>query len=64
MNPSILIIAFGLFTMSGAYFNWDWYMYSVPKYMDEVFSRKGTRIILGIAGFMILILGLVLTVKT
>ncbi len=59
MNPvGLLLIAAGLFTITGAYFDWEWYMNSrKARFMVTILSRNGARIFYGILGLVVVIIG-------
>ena len=48
---SLLFIAAGLFSIAGAYFNWDWYMNNYrARIFVRLLGRGGARVFYAILG--------------
>ena len=59
MNPiGILLIAIGAFSLSGAYFDWEWFMNSrKARIIVMIFTRSGARIFYALLGVTLVTLG-------
>ena len=59
MNPAgLLIAAAGLFSIAGAFFNWDFFINSrKAQLVVAIFGRTGARIFYGALGLAIVVLG-------
>lgn len=62
MNPIVIMALLGLLVggvlIGGAIFNWDWLLNTRrARLFVKIFGRGGTRIILGIIGFLLLGMG-------
>ncbi|MDJ0600834.1 MAG: immunity 17 family protein [Crocosphaera sp.] len=54
----LFIIAAGIFSVSGAVFNWDWYMnHRKARFFVNILGRGGTRVFYGILGLGLIVLG-------
>lgn len=54
----LLFLAAGLFSLAGAIFNWDWFIESRKAWLfRKLFGRTGTRIIYGVLGIVIIVMG-------
>jgi hypothetical protein len=59
MGPGLIFLAIGIFTLSGAIFDWDWFMNSrKAKFFVTIFSRPGARIFYGLLGSGFFVLGI------
>lgn len=62
INPDIFVgsvtIGLGLFVISAAIFNWDWY-YQLQKarWIQSLCGRNGARVFFGILGLGLIVLG-------
>ena len=60
MNPNlpIFMIACGVFTVCAAGFGWGWYMnHPRTRLFIEAFGREEARIILGLLGIVMIVIG-------
>jgi hypothetical protein len=59
MNPmGLVLIGAGIFAMTGAAFNWDWFMNSrKARFISNILSRDGARLFYIIIGLGLLMLG-------
>lgn len=54
----LIFIALGLFTIAGAFFNWEWFMNSrKARPIVRLITRTGARIFYGILGLALTVLG-------
>lgn len=62
INPDLFVgavaIAIGLFVMSAALFNWEWY-YQLHKarWIESICGRGGARVFFGVLGLALIVLG-------
>jgi hypothetical protein len=57
-----ILMAAGLFSISGAVMDWDWFMENrKAKLWTTLFGRNGARIFYGILGVAIVIAGVLMT---
>lgn len=63
MNPAgLILVAAGIFAVSGAALNWDWFFNSrKARLFVSIFGRSGARFFYGLLGTVITVLGLLLT---
>ena len=63
MNPEgLVLVAVGIFTMSAAILNWNWFMNNrKARFIVKIFTRNGARYFYGFIGFGFLICGLLAT---
>jgi hypothetical protein len=63
MNPlGLLLIAAGAFSISGAVFDWDWFINSRKAWLFvTLFGRTGARIFYALLGTAIVVLGILVT---
>lgn len=55
----LFFVGAGLFSMAGAWFNWNWFMNArKARFMVKILSRNGARIFYGGLGFGLLIFGI------
>ena len=55
----LFFVAAGLFSIAGAWFDWDWFMNArKARFMVRTFGRKGARIFYGCLGLGLLIFGI------
>lgn len=57
----LVIVGFagGIFALSGAIFNWDWFMNSRrARFFANIFGRNGARIFYALLGILLIGLGL------
>ena len=53
-------IAVGIFTLCGAYFDWDWFFNARnPRFFVNIFTRKGARIFYALVGIALIVFGLI-----
>jgi len=58
----LIFIAIGLFTLSAAAFNWDWFMNARnARFFVGILGRTGARIFYGVLGIIFLIAGILAT---
>lgn len=64
MNPiGLVLAAAGIFSICGAYFDWDWFIESrKARLMVSLFGRNGARVFYGLLGTLITLMGLLITV--
>lgn len=64
MDPmGLFFVAAGAFTITGAVFNWDWFMnVGQSKFMVKILTRNGDRVLYGILGLAKTVLGVLVTV--
>jgi hypothetical protein len=64
MNPAgLILMAAGIFSISGAALDWDWFINSrKARLFVSLFGRNGARIFYGLLGTVITILGLLITI--
>ena len=56
-----ILVGAGVFSISGALFDWDWFMNSRRAQLWlKLFGRQGTRIFYGVLGVAIVALGLMM----
>lgn len=54
----LILTAVGLFSVAGAYFNWDWYMNNYrARFFVNLFGRRGARIFYAVLGTAMFIFG-------
>lgn len=63
MNPlGLILVAAGLFSICGAAFDWDFFInHRKARFFVATFGRTGARVFYGILGFVIVILGVLIT---
>ncbi len=63
MNPvGLIFVAAGAFSMLGAICNWDWFMNArKARFMVKILTRNGARILYGILGLGLVVLGVLAT---
>jgi len=63
MNPfGLILVAFGIFSICGAVFDWDWFINSrKARFFVAIFGRTGARIFYGILGLVIIVIGVLVT---
>lgn len=55
----ILIALAGLFSLAGAYFNWDWYMNnSRARLLVRFIGRRGARVFYAALGLALVVAGI------
>ena len=60
---ALVIIACGIFSLCGAFFNWDWYFNNrKARGIVAVFGRTGARIFYAVLGIFIIALGAVVLI--
>ena len=59
MNPvGLILVAAGIFSISGAVLDWDWFINSrKAQFFVAIFGRNGARIFYGILGVFIVVVG-------
>ncbi|MBN1514992.1 immunity 17 family protein [Candidatus Sumerlaeota bacterium] len=59
MNPAgFIIIAIGLFAITGAVMDWDWYMeHRKARLVVKFFGRNGARIFYAVVGALFCVMG-------
>lgn len=59
MRPEgLLIVACGLFSICGAFFNWDWFMnHRKARFLSNLLGRQGARLFYGALGTALVVLG-------
>lgn len=59
MDPKgLIIVACGLFSICGAFFNWDWFMnHRKARFLSNFLGRSGARLLYGILGGALVVLG-------
>lgn len=64
MNPiGLFIIAAGVFSIVGAWADWDWFMNNYKaRFMIKAFGRTGARIFYVVLGLVITVLGILIAV--
>lgn len=69
INPDLFVgavaIAIGLFVMSAALFNWEWY-YQLHKarWIESICGRSGARVFFGVLGLALIVLGAAIAMGT
>ena len=59
----LVLVAAGAFSITGAIFNWDWFMNArKARFIVKIFTRNGARIFYGILGLAIVVLGALITI--
>lgn len=60
MNPfGLIFVGIGLFSLCGAWFNWDWFMTArKARFFVTVFGRTGARIFYGLLGSAFVVAGI------
>jgi hypothetical protein len=63
MNPvGLIFVAAGLFSICGAAFDWDFFINSrKTQFFVSIFGRNGARIVYGILGRVIVVMGALIT---
>ncbi|MBM4004241.1 MAG: hypothetical protein FJ295_13295 [Planctomycetes bacterium] len=63
MNPiGLILVAAGLFSISGAVFDWDFFINSrKARFFVSILGRTGARIFYGILGLIIVVIGALIT---
>ena len=63
MNPfGLILVAFGIFSICGAAFDWDWFINSrKARFFVAILGRTGARIFYGILGLVIIVIGVLVT---
>jgi hypothetical protein len=57
----LLFVAIGLFALSGAGFNWDWFMnHRKARLFSSIFGRSGARFFYGLLGVGLIVLGILM----
>ncbi|NQZ60062.1 MAG: hypothetical protein HRT88_21635 [Lentisphaeraceae bacterium] len=66
MEPrSLFLIVLGLFAITGAVFDWDWFMNSKKAQVWlNLFGRQGTRFFYAILGLAISTFGILLAINS
>ena len=55
----LLFVGIGLFTIAGAWFDWDWFMNArKARFMVKILTRNGARIFYGCLGIALLVFGI------
>ncbi|MEX2559513.1 MAG: immunity 17 family protein [Pirellulales bacterium] len=62
MNPlGLALVALGAFTITGAVMDWNWFMeYRTGRMWIGILGRGGTRILYGLLGIGIMLVGVLL----
>ncbi len=62
MNPTgLLIVAIGAFALSGAGFDWDWFMENrKARFFVSIFGRTGARVFYALLGAGLVVLGVLI----
>ena len=61
MYLGLILIAAGLFTFCGAFFNWEFFMNSFKsRFWVKILGRNNARILYGIIGIAIVVGGLII----
>jgi hypothetical protein len=56
---TLILVAIGAFSLSGAIFNWNWFMNSRrARFVSMILTRTGARIFYGLLGITLIIIGL------
>jgi hypothetical protein len=54
----LLIAAAGLFSLCGAFFDWDWFInHRKAQFFNNIWGRQGTRLFYGILGSALVVIG-------
>lgn len=54
----LLLVACGIFSLCGAFFDWDWFMnHRKAQFFNKIWGRQGTRIFYGILGTALVVIG-------
>lgn len=62
MNPDgLLLIAIGSFAISGAFFDWEWFMnHHKARFLTAIFGRTGARTFYCLLGSGLVIFGMLI----
>lgn len=59
----LLVVAAGIFSICGAYFDWDWFINSSKaRLLVSLLGRNGARVAYGLLGTVITLMGLLITI--
>lgn len=63
MNPAgLLFVAMGIFALCGAGLDWNWFMnHRKARFLVWIFGRNGARLVYGLVGCLLIVLGALLT---
>lgn len=54
-----VLVAVGVFSISGSVFNWEWFMnHRKARFFSNLLGRAGARIFYGILGIAFIVLGI------